>query len=81
MKAVAASEPKLPTRLRFGESGWASGRGRFTQAGYYFPEFRPQSWALYEEWDSDAAGGLGSYNSGRVGLTYFARGQFERTRI
>lgn len=66
----------------------AQGDGFFLQAGYYFPDVRVQPWVLYEEWSSDAAGGLGSYNSGRVGLTYFARGHnlnfkigFERTRL
>lgn len=66
----------------------AQGDGFFAQAGYYFPDLRLQPWVLYEEWDSDAPDGAGSYNNARVGVTYFARGQnlnfkigYERTRL
>lgn len=66
----------------------AQGEGFFAQAGYYFPELRIQPWILYEEWDSDAPGGAGSYTNARIGATYFARGQnlnfkigYERTRL
>ncbi len=66
----------------------AQGDGYYLQGGYYFPDLKLQPWILYEEWDSDAPGGVGSYNNFRIGATYFARGQnlnfkvgYEHTRL
>lgn len=66
----------------------AQGDGFYVQTGYYLPTCRLQPWVMYEEWSSDAANNVGSYNNMRIGLTYFARGHnlnfkigLERTRL
>lgn len=66
----------------------AQGDGFYLQTGYYLRELRIQPWLIYEEWESDAANGVGSYTNARIGATYFARGHnlnfkigYERTRL
>jgi hypothetical protein len=51
----------------------SAGSGYYAQAGYFINNWQP--WAEWETWNSDAEGSdLGSYDSYRVGVTYFLKG-------
>jgi hypothetical protein len=53
----------------------AQGSGYYVQAGYLIKNEKWQPWFLYENWSADAASGKGSYDSWRVGLSYYMAGQ------
>lgn len=50
----------------------SQGDGYYVQAGYFWNNWQP--WVEFEQWSSDAADDLGSYKSGRIGLSYFIHG-------
>lgn len=50
----------------------SQGNGYYAQAGYFINNWQP--WVEYEQWDSDGANDLGSFDSYRIGLTYFIKG-------
>jgi len=50
----------------------AQGDGAYIQAGYLVGQWQP--FVMYEQWNADAAAGLGSWNSYRVGLNYYLKG-------
>jgi len=50
----------------------AAGDGYYVQAGYLLDKVQP--WIGFEQWDSDAETGRGSYDLYRAGLTYFLKG-------
>lgn len=55
------------------------GDGFYVQAGYYIKKWQP--WALYEMWKSKATDDKGSFNSYRVGFTYFMDGQRANIKV
>ncbi len=50
----------------------SQGSGFFGQLGYYINQWQP--WVMYEQWDSDGAGGAGDWDAFRIGLTYYVKG-------
>lgn len=50
----------------------SQGDGIYVQAGYLIGDWQP--WVEYENWDSDAESGKGSYDLYRIGLTYYIHG-------
>jgi hypothetical protein len=55
------------------------GKGYYLQSGYYFPDWKVQPWAGYEEWF--ATNQLGRWHAFRVGLTYFFKGQNANVKL
>jgi hypothetical protein len=55
------------------------GDGFYVQAGYYIKKWQP--WALYEMWKSEATDDRGSFDSYRVGLSYFIDGQRANVKV
>lgn len=52
----------------------SQGTGFYAQGGFLVNKTW-QPWAEVEQWNSDATGNVGSYQSFRVGITYFLQGQ------
>lgn len=57
------------------------GDGYYVQAGYLFPGLKWQPWALWEQWNSDDPGDDGSFDSFRIGLTYFIKGHNANVKL
>ncbi len=50
----------------------SQGNGFYAQIGYYIHQWQP--WVGYEQWESDGIDDAGSWQSFRVGLSYFIKG-------
>lgn len=61
------------------DANQSQGDGYYIQAGYLFNKWQP--WIEFENWDADAASGKGSYDSSRVGLTYFIEGHNANIKV
>ncbi|MCF6248415.1 MAG: OprO/OprP family phosphate-selective porin [Desulfobacula sp.] len=57
------------------------GNGWYAQTGYLFKDTNIQPWAAYEQWESDATDNTGSFDSWRVGLTYFFKGHNANIKV
>lgn len=57
----------------------SQGDGFYAQAGYFIRDWQP--WAAYEQWESDAAGDLGSFDAFRIGLSYFLKGHNANIKV
>jgi hypothetical protein len=57
----------------------AQGDGWYVQAGYYINKWQP--WFEMESWSSDADNDLGSYDSYRVGITYYFKGHNANVKL
>lgn len=55
-----------------GNASQAQGDGYYVQAGYFFRGWQP--WVEYETWNSDGADDRGSFDTYRIGLSYFLKG-------
>ena len=55
-----------------GNAAQAQGAGFYGQVGYFVADVQP--WVAYEEWKSDAAGGLGGFKAYRAGVNYYLKG-------
>ncbi len=54
-------------------SNATEGKGYYLQAGYFFPEWRLQPWAGFEQWN--ATNDFGHWYAFRVGMSYFFPGE------
>ncbi len=54
------------------DANQSQGNGYYIQAGYYTGNWQP--WIEFEDWDADASNNKGSYDSTRLGVTYFIEG-------
>ena len=64
---------KTGTPFGTGVSGAETqGNGFYGQIGYYLYQWQP--WFGYEQWDSDGVNDAGSWQSFRLGLSYFIKG-------
>jgi hypothetical protein len=59
----------------------AEGDGFYVQAGYLMSNKTWQPWFLYDTWSADAAGGKGSFDLYRVGVSYFMKGHNANLKI
>ncbi len=50
----------------------SQGEGFYLQTGYLMGNWQP--WVLVEQWEADAADGVGSWDAVRVGVNYFLKG-------
>jgi hypothetical protein len=57
----------------------SQGDGWYFQAGYYINKWQP--WFEMESWSSDANNDLGSYDSYRIGITYFFKGHNANVKL
>lgn len=59
----------------------SQGNGWYFQTGYYINQWQP--WFEYETWDGDASGSsnLGDYDSFRIGISYFFKGQNANVKL
>jgi hypothetical protein len=57
----------------------SQGDGWYAQSGYYINKWQP--WVEYETWSSDANNDLGSYDSWRVGISYFFKGHNANVKL
>jgi hypothetical protein len=57
----------------------SQGDGWYFQTGYYINKWQP--WFEMESWSSDDSGDLGSYDSYRIGISYFFKGHNANVKI
>jgi len=57
----------------------SQGNGYYVQAAVLFGKWQP--WVLYEKWDSDCPSGTGTYDSYRVGMSYYLLGHNAAIKI
>lgn len=57
----------------------SQGDGWYFQAGYYINQWQP--WIEVESWSSDANNDLGSYDSYRIGISYFFKGHNANVKL
>jgi hypothetical protein len=57
----------------------SQGDGWYFQTGYYINKWQP--WFEIESWSSDDSGDLGSYDSYRVGITYYFKGHNANVKL
>ncbi len=55
-----------------GNAAQSQGAGFYGQVGYLVEKIQP--WIAYEEWKSDAVGGLGGFKAYRAGVNYYLKG-------
>jgi hypothetical protein len=58
-----------------------SGDGFYGQIGYYLTDYKLQPWYGFDYWNSDDSDDVGSFQSHRVGLTYFFKGHNANIKI
>ena len=64
-----------------GANPQAEGDGFYVQAGYLMSNKKWQPWFLYDSWTADAAGGKGSFDLWRIGVSYFIKGHNANLKI
>ncbi|MBI4846856.1 MAG: hypothetical protein HY810_10370 [Candidatus Omnitrophica bacterium] len=72
LQSKSASTGTL-TALSTNSAKQASGSGMYLQTGYLFGTTW-QPWLGFEQWESDAESGKGSYDAYRLGVTYYIKG-------
>ncbi len=61
------------------DANQSQGDGYYIQAGYLISKWQP--WIEFENWDADAASGKGSFDTSRVGLTYYIEGHNANIKV
>ena len=61
------------------DANQSQGNGYYIQTGYYTGNWQP--WIEFEDWKADASNNKGSYDSTRLGVTYFIEGHNANIKV